>query len=104
SDHRSPLPEQKANEGEDQKAVIIGGRVDPYLHRSDYLALKHDGEDEAGDGDDRQRRPPAGRQRRTDDWLSSWRGRKGCHKFIQSWDNVGVFTGTPLCDGPRGPP
>ena len=100
--------------------MIIGGRVDPYLHRSDYLALKHDGEDEAGDGDDRQRRPPAGRQRRTDDWLSSWSGRKGCHKFIQSWDNVGVFagtrrksgagavggfvTGTPLCDGPRGPP
>jgi hypothetical protein len=61
--------------------VIIGGRVDPDLHRSGCLVLKHDGEDEAGYGDDRQRRPPTGRQRRTNDRYSSSSGGKGCHAF-----------------------
>ena len=95
--HRSkdgaPLPEQEACEGNDQKAVIIGGRVDPYLHCSAYLALKHDGENETRNGDDHQRRPPAGCQSRTDDRPSLSSGREDCHAFTQSNDSVGALAG-----------
>src|SRR5207244_4133245 len=43
--------------------------------------LKHGGEDKAGDGDDRQRRPPTGRQRKADDRSSPSSGGKRCHAF-----------------------
>src|SRR6266853_524354 len=63
----SPLPEQKANQRENKKTMIISSRLDPYSDRSAYLTLKNDSEDQAGDADQNQRWPPPGRDRQRGD-------------------------------------
>ena len=63
-DRRPPLPQQKPDERQDQKAVIVSGRSDPHAYRRGHVVAKDQAEDEARHTRSEQRRPPAVSRRR----------------------------------------